>query len=207
MTNSFAIQNLSADGVEQAKKALAKLDNDNAKEILGDAQWAVMIRILKDTIYAHSEGELDVNWPIGELIASASSLDNSAPFTRNDGGRAASGRKGSAGDCGVRAMAIALGRDYDECYKELAQANKDAGKAKSMRRGIMKSDFEKVLARYGWVWCPAPKFDGRKARCSDMPKGAVIARQAKHFVAVIDGQPHDTWDCSEKMVYGYWRKA
>ena len=130
-----------------------------------------------------------------------------SPFTRNDGGRAASGRKGIAGDCGVRAMAIALGRDYDECYKELAQANKDAGKAKSMRRGIMKSDFEKVLARYGWVWCPAPKFDGRKARCSDMPKGAVIARQARHFVAVINGQPHDTWDCSEKMVYGYWRKA
>jgi translation initiation factor 2 alpha subunit (eIF-2alpha) len=44
MTNSFAIQNLSADGVEQAKKALAKLDNDNAKEILGDAQWAVIVR-------------------------------------------------------------------------------------------------------------------------------------------------------------------
>ena len=29
-------------------------------------------------------------------------------FTYNDGGRAASGRKGSTGDCGVRAMAIAL---------------------------------------------------------------------------------------------------
>ncbi len=50
MTNSFAIQNLSADGLDQAKKALAKIDNAKAKEVLGDAQWAVMVRILKDTI-------------------------------------------------------------------------------------------------------------------------------------------------------------
>lgn len=142
-----------------------------------------------------------------DLIDDDDCIDATSPYTRNDGGRAASGRKGSAGDCGVRAMAIALGMDYDACYKELAQANKDAGRAKSMRRGIMKSDFQKVLARYGWVWHSAPKFDGRKARCSDMPKGAVIASQARHFVAVIDGQPHDTFDSSGKMVYGYWAKG
>ena len=131
-------------------------------------------------------------------------ITNLKNFAYSDGGRAASGRKGSTGDCAVRAMAIALGRDYDECYNELAQANKDAGKAKSMRRGIMKSDFEKVLARYGWVWRAAPKFDGRKARCSDLPSGIVIARQSRHMVAVIDGLPHDTFDSSNKMVYGYW---
>ena len=125
-------------------------------------------------------------------------------FTYNDGGRAASGRKGSTGDCGVRAMAIALDLSYEECYDKLAKANKDAGKAKSMRSGILKSDFEKVLARYGWVWRAAPKFNGRKARCSDMPSGIVIARQSRHFVAVIDGVPNDTFDSSNKMVYGYW---
>lgn len=45
-------------------------------------------------------------------------------FVYNDGGRAASGREGSARDCGVRAMAIALDLSYDECYRELAQAIK-----------------------------------------------------------------------------------
>ncbi len=128
-------------------------------------------------------------------------------FTYNDGGRAASGRKGSAGDCGVRAMSIALGIDYDTCYKELAQANKDNGRAKSVRSGIMKDVYAAVLNSYGLVWHSAPKFDGRKARCSDMPSGIVIARQAGHFVAVVNGNPQDTFDSSEKMVYGYWAKA
>ena len=128
-------------------------------------------------------------------------------FTYNDGGRAASGRKGNAGDCGVRAMSIALGLDYDSCYKELAQANKDNGRAKSVRSGIMKDVYAAVLNRYGWVWHSAPKFDGRKARCSDIPSGTVIARQSRHFVAVIGGQPQDIFDSSEKMVYGYWAKA
>jgi phosphotransferase system IIA component len=40
-----------------------------------------------------------------------------------------------------------------------------------------------------------------------MPDGVVIARQARHFVAVIDGAVHDIWDCSHKMVYGYWAKV
>ena len=128
-------------------------------------------------------------------------------FTYNNGGRAATGRKGSAGDCGVRAMSIALGLDYDACYKELAQANKDNGRAKSVRSGIMKDVYSAVLKSYGWVWHSAPKLNGRKARCSDLLCGTVIARQARHFVAVIDGEPQDTFDSSEKMVYGYWSKA
>lgn len=128
-------------------------------------------------------------------------------YTYNDGGRAASGRKGTTGDCAVRAMAIALNLDYDDCYKELAQANKENGRAKSVRHGVMKDVYQAVLARYDWIWMPAPKFDGRKARCSDMPAGTVIARQSRHFVAVVDGVPQDIFNSSDKMVYGYWVKA
>jgi hypothetical protein len=73
--------------------------------------------------------------------------------------------------------------------------------------------YSDVLKRHGWVWHSAPKFKvgkvlfGRKAKCSDMPSGIVIARQARHYVAVIDGIPNDIWDCSNKMVYGYWGKV
>ena len=125
----------------------------------------------------------------------------------NDGGRAKAGYKGTAGDCGARAMAIALGKSYKDVYKELAQANKEMGLGKSARNGIMKNVYEMVLNRYGWQWHPAPRFDGRKARCSDMPQGTVIARQSKHFVAVVDGVPHDIFDCTRKMVYGYWANS
>ncbi len=124
----------------------------------------------------------------------------------NDGGRAAASYKGSAGDCGARSMAIALDLDYKAVYIELANANRDRGYAKSARNGLYKDVFNDVLKQHGWIWHAAPKFNGRKAKCSDMPKGRVIARQASHYVAVVDGVPHDTWDCSHKMVYGYWAK-
>jgi hypothetical protein len=124
----------------------------------------------------------------------------------NDGGRKAAGFRGIAGDCGARAMAIALCLDYKTVYKELAQANADYGWAKSARNGVMKDVYSEVLKRYGWVWMKAPKFTGRKARCSDMPAGAVIAKQAHHFVAVIDGVANDSWDSTGRMVYGYWAR-
>ena len=127
-------------------------------------------------------------------------------FKYNDGGRKDAGFKGVAGDCGARAMAIALGLDYKAVYKELAQANADNGRAKSARNGINKDIYSEVLKRYGWVWHKSPQFDGRKARCSDMPAGTVIAKQAHHFVAVIDGVANDIWDCTHRMVYGYWVK-
>lgn len=127
-------------------------------------------------------------------------------YKLNDGGRQAAGFKGTAGDCGARAMAIALNLDYKAVYKELSQANCDNGRSRSARNGIMKDIYTVVLKRYGWVWHKAPQFIGRKARCSDMPKGSVIAKQAHHLVAVIDGVANDTWDCTHKMVYGYWAK-
>ncbi len=126
-------------------------------------------------------------------------------YQYNDGGRKAAGFKGTAGDCGVRAMAIALGLDYSVVYKELAQANADNGRAKSARNGVMKDVYTEVLKRHGFVWNKAPQRVGRKARCSDL-KGVVIAQQARHFVAVLDGVAHDAWDSTERMVYGYWSK-
>ena len=126
-------------------------------------------------------------------------------YQYNDGGRKAAGFKGTAGDCGARAMAIALGLDYTAVYKELAQANADNGRAKSARNGVMKDVYTEVLKRYGFVWMKAPQFAGRKARCSDLT-GVVIAKQARHFVAVIDGVAHDAWNSTERMVYGYWAK-
>ena len=124
----------------------------------------------------------------------------------NDGGRKDAGYKGVSRDCGVRAMAIAMSLDYTAVYKELAQANKDYGRSKSARNGLAKELYSSVLKKHGWVWVSAPKFIGRKARCKDL-QGTVIAHQAHHFVAVVDGVPNDIFDSSDRMVYGYWAKA
>ena len=127
-------------------------------------------------------------------------------FIFNDGGRKEAGYKGPAGDCAARAMAIALNIPYKTAYCELAKVNKDHGEAKSARNGVHNYIYSDVLKLHGWFWNPAPKFIGRGATCKDMPMGTVIARQAEHNVTVVNGIPQDTWDSSEKMVFGFWAK-
>ena len=61
--------------------------------------------------------------------------------------------------------------DYAYSYKLLAQANKDFGFAKSARNGVEKNVYQSVLNKLGWHWVSAPKFQGRKARCADLPQG------------------------------------
>ena len=132
----------------------------------------------------------------------------SEEYEYNDGGRVKAGFKGKYADCGVRAMSIACQIPYaeaDERLRDSAAAGRMG--SRSLSKGIFKEDMTDALKKLGWVWRPAPKFVGRKARCSDMPKGRVIARMSHHFVAVLDGVAHDTWDCTAKMVYGYWEKA
>ena len=41
----------------------------------------------------------------------------------DDGGRAAAGFKGKAGDCVVRSIAVATGINYEEEYEDLYKAN------------------------------------------------------------------------------------
>jgi len=121
----------------------------------------------------------------------------------NDGGQTRSLR---GGYCGVRALAIAADMDWSDAEKHLREYTRK-GKAASgaLSRGIHKADYDAALKALGFRWCLAPKFNGRKARAADLT-GTVIARQARHFVAVIDGVVQDIWNCSDKMVYGYWHR-
>jgi len=125
----------------------------------------------------------------------------------DDGGRKVAGFKTQT-DCGIRAVAVACGLPYKQARK-LLQEHARKGKAGNgaIARGIYKEDMTSALESLGWVWRSAPKFTGRKARYTDIPRGRVIVRMARHYAAVIDGNLHDTWDSSRKMVYGYWEKS
>ena len=129
-------------------------------------------------------------------------------YTHDDGGREVAGLKGKSGDCGVRAMAIACEIPYVEARSRCKDAAK-AGKmrSKAIARGMYREDMTAALSELGWEWRAAPKFEGSKARYSDMPEGRVIARMSKHYAAVIDGTIHDTFDSTRKMIYGYWIKS
>jgi hypothetical protein len=157
-------------------------------------------------------------------------------FQYNDGGRAASGRKGSTGDCVVRSVAIASGRPYDEIYNRLAIGNatqitsaKDKrilarrpnGKKSRMHKTVTASHginvnrkwFKDYMAMLGFKWVPTMEIGGGckvHLRARELPAGRLIVRVSKHQVAVIDGVIHDTYDPSRdgtRCVYGYWIKG
>lgn len=125
-------------------------------------------------------------------------------YVCNDGGASQAGYS-SRSDCAVRAVAIALNMPYVESRKLLQNFTRRGRQGNGViSRGVYKEDLDSALQSQGLVWHSAPKFEGRKARCSDMPHGNVIARMSHHFVAVIDGVAYDTFDCTDKMVYGFW---
>ena len=125
-------------------------------------------------------------------------------FQYNDAGQP---RSLNSGYCGVRALVIATGMAWADAEKHLRSFTKN-GKAGNgaLSKGIYKDDYDAALSALGFVWKSAPKFAGRKARCADLTS-TVIARQSKHYTAVIEGTVYDIFDCSNKMVYGFWEKA
>jgi len=136
-------------------------------------------------------------------------------FIFNDGGRSAAGFKGSARDCVTRAVAIAAELPYGEVYKALnagSASERRAGR-NSARTGIsVKSRwFKDYMRRLDFVWVPTMSVGGGckvHLRAKELPRGRLVVRVSGHCVAVIDGDIHDTHDCSRdgtRCVYGYWK--
>lgn len=136
----------------------------------------------------------------------------------NDGGRKAAGRKGDAGDCVVRAIAIACelpyGRVYDDLNDLIASVRQTKyARGSSARTGIYRPIYDKYLAALGWVWTPTMQIGSGcrvHLRPYELPPGRLIVKVSRHLAAVIDGVLHDTFDCSRngtRCVYGYWRQS
>lgn len=152
-------------------------------------------------------------------------------FVYDDGGRKLAGFKGKSGDCVTRAVAIALELPYSEVYSEMAFGNatqRITSKERlamvfkpSMKKSVGKLTaahginprrqwFKNWMAYYGWTWVPTMKIgSGCKVhlRADELPSGRIICSLSRHYVAVIDGVIHDTYDPSRggtRCVYGYW---
>jgi hypothetical protein len=139
-------------------------------------------------------------------------------FKFNDGGRAAAGYKGDAGDCVTRSIAIATGRSYQEVYDALntikGSLRQTRGvRGSSARTGVSRTIYERYLVSLGWHFVPTMKIgSGCKVhlRAKELPMGALIVRVSKHLTTVVDGVIHDTHDCSRnetRCVYGYYQET
>ncbi len=120
-------------------------------------------------------------------------------FVYDDGGRAASGFKGSAGDCVCRAVAIASGKPYAEVYAAMAKgAGSERGsRGRSARNGVRTSRkwFKDLMCSWGFAWTPTMGIGtGCKVHLHDgeLPPGRLVVAVSKHFTAVIDGVVRDT---------------
>ena len=127
----------------------------------------------------------------------------------DDGGRS-NYFKGSAGDCVVRAIAIATEQDYKKVYDELALMHQERYGKRSARNGTHRDDIKRYMADLGWKWNPTM---GIGTGCTvhlredELPGGRVMCSLSRHIATVVDGVLHDTYDSSrdgERCVYGYW---
>ena len=143
----------------------------------------------------------------------------------DDGGRAAAGYKGHAGDCVVRSIAIVTKLPYQQIYNDLFKANEEFrtnSKTKLARSLKQKNDtprtgthrvvLKKYLKKLGWIWSPT-MFIGQGCKVhlkkNELPSGILIISCSKHITVVKDGVLHDTYDCTRsgtRCVYGYWSK-
>lgn len=129
----------------------------------------------------------------------------------DDGGRAAAGYKGEAGDCVVRAIAIAAQQPYSDMYTRLAGLMTEHGYPRSARNGVDPKLYGAVLAELGFEWTATmPIGSGCQVhlRPDELPAGRLVVRLSRHIAAVVDGVVHDTYDCTRggtRCVYGYWR--
>jgi hypothetical protein len=136
----------------------------------------------------------------------------------DDGGRKAAGYQGDAGDCATRAVAIATGLPYQDIYDRinLLALSERTGKRKrgvsSARSGVYKRTFAKMMTDLGWHFVATMGIGtGCRVHLRDgeLPMGRIVCSVSKHYVAVVDGVIHDTFDCSrdgDRCVYGYWQK-
>ena len=146
-------------------------------------------------------------------------------FEFNDGGREAAGFKGGAGDCVVRAIAIAAELPYMQVYEDLRIANaayaelrndklarRLAEKGSSPRNGNHRNVFHDYILGHGFDWVPTMKIG---AGCqvhllaSELPQGRLIVKVSKHLSAVINRVIEDTHNPSRggsRCVYGYYIK-
>lgn len=125
-------------------------------------------------------------------------------FIWNDGGRAACGYVGLAGDCVTRAIAIATGANYRDVYAALGDVA-----LSSPRNGLAVDVSDHYLEQRGWQrTCGAGQLLNEQA----LPAGIVIVHVARegeqrgHLCTVVDHVIHDTWNASEEEynIVSYW---
>lgn len=114
-------------------------------------------------------------------------------------------KKSRVGDCTVRAICKATGKEWNEVYcalsaygldcKDMPSANHVWGKylrGQGFRRHIIDDDIE------GYTVADF---------CRDHPKGTYILAIDGHVVCAADGLYYDSWDSGQEIPVFYWTRG
>lgn len=128
-----------------------------------------------------------------------------------------------AGDCVIRAIALATDQTWDKVYTDLCEMG-----LKMKRMPNDKQIYEKYLEQLGWTKHKQPRaYNYEQGYCSGMSKYTVneliykldgdkligggcphiIVSVANHLTCLEDNHGYqimDTWDCGYKCVGNYW---
>lgn len=118
--------------------------------------------------------------------------------------------KDQQGDCSIRALTKFFGISWVEAFDELVTY---ARQTQSMINGLdnIKLLMEEKKIPYESIYKPKDK---KKTTVKDFIKehktGNYIlyirVGYGTHLVCCSEGKYYDTWDCGDRIVYGYWRK-
>tara|TARA_R100001594_G_scaffold40364_1_gene72219 strand:+ start:114 stop:533 length:420 start_codon:yes stop_codon:yes gene_type:complete len=128
-------------------------------------------------------------------------------YIKDDGGRSNYYPKvATAGDCVIRACAIATGSDYFNTFKELSAIGLEIG-------DLANSEpvYEEFLRRRGFSKNKTPKNSkGKKISVREFtataPAGHIIALTRLHLIAIVDNVQRDIW-LDERCVNSWYHKA
>lgn len=116
-------------------------------------------------------------------------------------------KKNEVGDCVVRAMCKATGRDWDSVFIELCEIGLEL---KCMPND--KLAWHEFLDRHDFkAHSISIKRGSKRPTVSSFSKvnkkGTFVLQVANHIVTVVDGYYYDIWDCGNSSLYKFWEKV
>ena len=111
----------------------------------------------------------------------------------------------SVGDCAVRAVAAALGVDWETAYALIAENGFLMGDMPSSN-----SVWGAVLRQHGFsrktLPNTCPDCYTMEQFAEDHPEGIYVVGTGNHVATIIDGEIWDAWDSSKEVPVYYWQK-
>ena len=107
----------------------------------------------------------------------------------------------ASGNCASRAISIVTGKPIKEIAKLLT-----LWQGESSSNGTAKNAVTELLTQLGYGQMKMEKINGKWPKVKDVKQKNCVVSSHNHYIAIKNGECHDTWDSTEKPAYSIWIK-